>query len=102
MRTVGFSPPAALYGGISPARQVLVAMLASGALAGCMSLNELRGVQHRLLLEFSAGYGFAGIAVALMGRGHPAGILLASLLFGALYQGAPSFPSRFPGLPATW
>ena len=45
------------------------------------------GVQHRLMLEFSAGYGFVGIAVALMGRGHPAGIVLAALLFGVLYQG---------------
>ena len=96
LRTVGFSPPAAAYGGISPARQVLVAMLVSGALAGCMSLNELMGVQHRLLLEFSAGYGFAGIAVALMGRGHPAGILVASLLFGALYQGGAELSFEMP------
>ena len=96
LRTAGFSPPAAFYGGISPARQVLVAMLVSGALAGCMSLNELMGVQHRLLLEFSAGYGFAGIAVALMGRGHPMGILLASLLFGALYQGGAELSFEIP------
>ena len=96
LRTVGLSPPAALYGGISPARQILVAMLVSGALAGFMSLNELMGVQHRLLLEFSAGYGFAGIAVALMGRGHPAGILFASLLFGALYQGGAELSFEIP------
>ena len=96
LRTVGFSPPAALYGGISPARQILVAMLVSGALASFMSLNELMGVQHRLLLEFSAGYGFAGIAVALMGRGHPAGIVLASLLFGALYQGGAELSFEIP------
>ena len=96
LRTVGFSPPAARYGGISPPRQVLIAMLVSGALAGCMSLNELMGVQHRLLLEFSAGYGFAGIAVALMGRGHPVGILLASLLFGALYQGGAELSFEIP------
>ena len=96
LRTAGFSPSAALYGGISPARQVLIAMLVSGALAGCMSLNELMGVQHRLLLEFSAGYGFAGIAVALMGRGHPVGILLASLLFGALYQGGAELSFEIP------
>ena len=96
LRTVGVSPSAALYGGISPPRQILVAMLVSGALAGCMSLNELMGVQHRLLLEFNAGYGFAGIAVALMGRGHPAGILLASLLFGALYQGGAELSFEIP------
>ena len=96
LRTVGSSPPAALYGGISPSRQILIAMLVSGALAGFMSLNELMGVQHRLLLEFSAGYGFAGIAVALMGRGHPLGILLASLLFGALYQGGAELAFEIP------
>ena len=44
-------------------------------------------MQHRLLLDFAAGYGFTGIAVSLMGRNHPVGIVLAGLLFGALYQG---------------
>ena len=96
LRTVGASPPAALYGGISPPRQVVVAMLVSGALAGFMSLNELMGVQHRLVLEFTAGYGFAGIAVALMGRCHPAGIVLASILFGALYQGGAELSFEIP------
>ncbi len=98
LRTAGASPSAALYGGISPARQIIVAMLVSGALAGCMSLNELMGVQHRLVLEFTAGYGFAGIAVALMGRGHPVGIVLASLLFGALYQGGAELSFEIPGI----
>ena len=96
LRTAGASPAAALYGGISPPRQMLVAMLVSGALAGFMSLNELMGVQHRLLLEFTAGYGFAGIAVALMGRGHPAGVVLASVLFGALYQGGAELSFEVP------
>ena len=96
LRTVGASPPAALYGGISPPRQVIVAMLVSGALAGCMSLNELMGVQHRLVLEYTAGYGFAGIAVALMGRCHPVGIVLAAILFGALYQGGAELSFEIP------
>ena len=96
LRTAGASPQAALYGGISPSRQIIAAMLVSGALAGCMSLNELMGVQHRLVLEFTAGYGFAGIAVALMGRGHPVGIVLASLLFGALYQGGAELSFEIP------
>ena len=96
LRTAGTSPPAALYGGISPSRQIVVAMLVSGALAGCMSLNELMGVQHRLVLEFTAGYGFAGIAVALMGRGHPVGVVLASILFGALYQGGAELSFEIP------
>ena len=96
LRTAGASPSAARYGGISPPRQVVVAMLVSGALAGCMSLNELMGVQHRLVLEFTAGFGFAGIAVALMGRGHPVGIVLASVLFGALYQGGAELSFEIP------
>ena len=96
LRTVGQNPQAAVYGGISPARQIMIAMAVSGALAGGMSLNELMGVQHRLLLEFSAGFGFAGIAVALMGRNHPIGIVLASVLFGALYQGGAELAFEIP------
>ena len=96
LRTAGASPSAARYGGISPPREIVVAMLVSGALAGCMSLNELMGVQHRLVLEFTAGFGFAGIAVALMGRGHPVGIVLASVLFGALYQGGAELSFEIP------
>ncbi len=52
-----------------------------------MALNAIMGEQHRLLLDFVAGAGFVGIAVALMGRSHPVGIVLAALLFGVLYQG---------------
>ena len=87
LRAVGFSPAAAHYAGIGPRRQVMRSMLISGALAGCMAINELAGVQGRLLLDFVAGAGFTGIAVALIGRNHPLGIVLAALLFGALYQG---------------
>ena len=87
MRTVGSNPTAAVYGGISPARITMLAMALSGALAGGVAVNEIMGVQNRLLLDFTSGYGFVGIAVALMGRGHPVGVVLASLLFGMLYQG---------------
>lgn len=87
LRTVGFNPVAAVYGGISPARITIIAMLISGGLSGLMAINVLMGDQQRLVLEFTAGAGFVGIAVALMGRSHPFGIILASILFGALYQG---------------
>ncbi|PTM40111.1 ABC transporter permease [Bosea sp. 124] len=87
IRTVGANPRAAAYAGISPSRITMVAMAISGALAGGLAVNEVMGVQHRLLLDFTAGYGFVGIAVALMGRGHPVGVGLAALLFGVLYQG---------------
>ena len=87
IRTVGANPQAALYGGISPSRVTILVMALSGALAGGLAVNEIMGVQNRLLLEFTSGYGFVGIAVALMGRGHPLGVVLAGLLFGMLYQG---------------
>jgi simple sugar transport system permease protein len=87
IRVVGQNSSAAVYAGISPARITVVAMVLSGALAGGLAVNELMGSQHRLILEFTAGYGFVGIAVALMGRAHPAGIVPAALLFGMLYQG---------------
>lgn len=87
LRTHGANPTAARYGGMSPKRLIIIGMCISGALAGFMALNEIMGSQHRLILEFTAGYGFVGIAVALMGRSHPFGICIAALLFGALYQG---------------
>lgn len=96
IRTVGTSPTAAVYAGINPARLTMIAMAISGGLAGFMALNEIMGVQNRLLLDFTAGYGFVGIAVALMGRSHPFGIVLASLLFGALYQGGAELSFEIP------
>lgn len=87
LRAVGSSPGAAAYAGISSQSQILLSMSISGALAGLVGMNEIAGVNGRLLLEFVSGAGFTGIAVALMGRNHPVGILLASLLFGALFQG---------------
>ncbi|MFC4273452.1 ABC transporter permease [Sneathiella chungangensis] len=87
IRVVGQNETAARYAGISPAKNIILAMMISGALAGFVGINEIQGVQHRLILDFTGGYGFVGIAVALMGRNHPIGIFLAALLFGALYQG---------------
>ena len=87
LRAVGSSETAAQYAGIHAKRQVLLAMAVSGALAGGVGVNEVAGVAGRLMLDFVAGAGFTGIAVALMGRNHPVGIVLASLLFGALFQG---------------
>ena len=87
LRAVGFAPDASLYAGIQPQRLIVLSMAASGALAGLVGVNEIAGVHGRLLPDFVAGAGFAGIAVSLIGRNHPLGIALASLLFGALYQG---------------
>ena len=87
LRAVGSSASAAEYAGISARKQIMVSMCISGALAGLVGLNEIAGVNGKLLLEFVSGAGFTGIAVALMGRNHPVGIVLASILFGALFQG---------------
>lgn len=87
VRTQGFSPTAAKYAGISSANIIILTMCISGALAGLMAVNESVAVAERLVIEFAGGFGFVGIAVALMGRNHPVGIVLASILFGILYQG---------------
>ncbi|MBU6260511.1 MAG: ABC transporter permease [Burkholderiales bacterium] len=87
LRTVGHAPDAAQYAGMDPRWLTLAALAVSGALAGLVGVNEIAGVQGRLMPDFVAGAGFAGIAVSLIGRNHPLGVLLAALLFGALYQG---------------
>ena len=96
LRVSGQNARAAVYAGISPPGIILAAMVISGGLAGCLGVNELMGSQHRILLDFPGGAGFVGIAVALMGRNHPVGILIASLLFGALYQGGSQLSFDMP------
>ena len=87
IRAVGANTEAAIYAGIKPDRIIMIAMAVSGGLAGLVAVNEVLSAQHRLLLEYVQGAGFVGIAVALMGRNHPFGIVLAAMLFGLLYQG---------------
>ncbi len=87
IRASGASPGGAEYAGISPKRQILIAMGVSGAMAGLVAMNEVAGVHNKLLTDFVAGAGFTGIAVALMGRNHPVGIGLSSVLFGMISQG---------------
>jgi general nucleoside transport system permease protein len=96
LRVAGENPAAAVYAGIRPSRVTIGAMLLSGALAGCLGLNELMGAQHRILIDFPGGAGFVGIAVALMGRNHPLGIMLAAVLFGALTQGGSQLSFDMP------
>jgi len=98
MRAVGRNPDAAVYGGISPAKSIMIAMLISGGLAGLVGLNELMGVQHRVIINFTNGYGFVGIAIALMGRNHPVGIFFAALLMGALFQGGSEVAFEMPNI----
>jgi general nucleoside transport system permease protein len=87
IRAVGSNPAAAEYGGVSVRKQIVLAMALSGALAGMVGVNEVLGYRYRYYHDFSANYGFSGIAVALLGRNHPLGVALAALLIGALNRG---------------
>jgi general nucleoside transport system permease protein len=87
IRAFGKSEAAARYAGISATRIIMIAMIISGALAGLMAINNVMGEAERLLGNSASGAGFIGIAVALMGRNHPVGVVLAALLFGFLFQG---------------
>ena len=98
MRALGHNPTASSYAGISNSRTIMIVMTLSGALAGMVAVNQIVGVQYRLVLDYVADAGFVGIAVALMGRNHPVGILFAALLFGALYQGGNELQYVIPGL----
>lgn len=98
IRTFGFSQKAARYAGISEIRVTIIAMLVSGALAGMMSINAIMGDQHSVYVDLAGGAGFIGIAVALMGRAHPVGIILASILFGMLYQGGAELSFEMPAI----
>lgn len=88
VRAVGFGSRAAEHAGISPARNITIAMIISGGLAGMAGLMEVLGVQHRLSDFFSPGYGYDAIAVALLANSHPVGVVIASIFFGALRAGS--------------
>lgn len=86
-RISGENPGAARYAGIRAGLTVVLAMAIAGALAGLAGATQVSGVLGRATPGFTAGIGFDAIAVALLGRSHPVGILLAGLLFGALEAG---------------
>ncbi len=88
IRAVGANPRAARTAGISVARNFVVAMAISGALAGLAGAHDILGVLHYMPNSFASGYGFDSIALALLGKSHPVGVLVASLLFGFLRAGA--------------
>jgi simple sugar transport system permease protein len=90
VRAVGYNPSAAQNGGISIGITTVWALCISGALAGLAGASEVLGVQHRMFDEVSAGsgFGFTGIAVALLAKNHPIAVIFAAILFGALSAGS--------------
>ena len=88
IRFVGNAPEVATYAGINVGRVTVWTLALSGAVAGFAGVWEVMGYRYRFLDNFSPGFGFTGIAVALLGRNHAYGVLFAALLFGALNKGA--------------
>jgi ABC-type uncharacterized transport system permease subunit len=88
LRMVGASPETARRAGVRVKVRIVQAMFLSGGLAGLVAVNEILGFSHKFRDMFSSGYGFIGIAVALLGRNRPLGIIFAALLFGALQKGS--------------
>lgn len=84
LRTMGASTRAALFSGVSISKRMIWVFFLSGALSGLVATNDVLGNEHKLIEGFSPGYGFTGIAVALLARNHPMGIIFSSLLFGSL------------------
>jgi len=98
IRSFGNSDSAARYAGIGAVRITVITMLISGGLAGLMGINAVMGDAERLVTDPVQGAGFVGIAVALMGRSHPPGVLIAGILFGMLYQGGGELEFEIPAV----
>lgn len=88
LRAVGQNDRASHFSGISVTKKVTLALFLSGALAGMVGVNEVMGYQHKVIDSFSPGYGFTAIAVALLARNNPIGIILSAFLFGTLQNSA--------------
>jgi simple sugar transport system permease protein len=88
LRTVGTNPRAAKYAGLSTVKTTIMGMSISGALAGMAGAVQTLAVNRSMAVGLSSGYGFDSIALALIGNNHPLGVILSSLLFGTLRNGA--------------
>ena len=98
IRAIGLNPAAAETGGINIKRRIILALIISGALAGLGGAGEVLGVHRRFIDGFSPGYGWDGLAVALIGGLNPLGAILAAILFGALRSGG-MVMNRTTGVP---
>ena len=98
--TVGSNPHAARYAGISVRRQIMIAMLVGGSLAGLAGTFEVLGLKHRLFHLFSDGYGYDGIVIAFLASGHPLGAVVSSTFLAGLESGA-NMMQRATGVPVT-
>lgn len=98
VRATGLNPTAAENAGINVRREMILALVVSGAMAGLGGSGEIMGVHRRFIEGFSPGYGWDGLAVALVGGLHPVGVLLAAVLFGALRSGG-MIMTRVIGVP---
>jgi simple sugar transport system permease protein len=96
LRAVGLQPDAAEYGGVRVGTVWIKAFLISGALAGLGGINYVLGYKHYYEEGFGAGAGFLGIAVALVGRNHPLGVIIAAFLFATLSQGGLAIHALVP------
>lgn len=99
IRMAGANAEAATHAGVSVARRQVAAMLMAGAAAGLAGAGEVLGVQYRLGLEWSRGWGFPGVAVAFLARNHPLGAILAGLFYGTLDAGS-THMQAVTGLPS--
>jgi ABC-type uncharacterized transport system permease subunit len=97
IRAVGLNRSAAMVGGISVTRYILLAALLSGALSGLAGVGEIAGIHHRIIQGFSPGYGYSGIIIALLGRLDPIAVIVMSVLYGGLTVGADTM-SRTAGI----
>ena len=93
IRSVGANPDAATYAGMNIIRNFVLVMAMAGALAGLAGSAQVLGVDHWVGQGFSAGYGFDAIAIALLGKSHPLGVVVAAVLFGFLRSGATNMQS---------
>ncbi|MEM3507184.1 MAG: ABC transporter permease [Candidatus Bathyarchaeia archaeon] len=98
IKAIGLNPFAAKYGGINVSRNIIMVSLISGGLAGLAGFNEAFGIQYRLMSGLSPGFGYFAIQVAILGKNSPLGVLLWSIIYGALLNGGEAM-QRGAGVP---